>query len=165
MQLTTPKIQIRPLLNTDEPFLREMLYQAIYIPEGAQSPPRDVIQSPELNRYVDGWGRPGDDGFMALLGEKPVGAVWIRLLIGENPGYGYIDEETPELSIAVLPEYRGQGVGKALMSFLFNEIRGHHPAVCLSVSVENPACRLYRRLGFEEVQNDGASIKMVKKLT
>lgn len=165
MPLITKKIQIKPLSKIDEPFLREMLYQAIFVPEGSQPPPRDVIQNPELSRYVNNWGQPGDGGFMALMGDEPVGAVWIRLLTGENKGYGYVDEETPELSIAILPEYRGQGIGKALMAHLFNEMNGRHPAICLSVTEENPAFRLYRRLGFIEIQNDGASVKMVKKLT
>lgn len=153
------------MLNTDEPFLREMLYQAIYIPEGTPPPPRNVIQNPELSRYVDDWGRPGDDGFVALLDDESVGAVWVRLMSGKDPGYGYVDDETPELSIAVLPEYRGQGIGKVLMEHLINEIKGRHPAICLSVSAENPACRLYRRLGFKEIQNDGISVKMVRNLT
>ncbi|NLF51842.1 MAG: GNAT family N-acetyltransferase [Leptolinea sp.] len=164
MPLIAQNIQIRPLSKNDEPFLREMLYHAIFVPEGAQPPPRDVIRNPELSRYVNDWGQPGDDGYVAVIRDKPVGAVWIRLLTGNDKGYGYVDDETPELSIAILPEYRGQGIGNALITYLFTEIYERHPAVCLSVSEENPACRLYRRLGFEEIQNDGTSVKMIRKL-
>jgi len=71
----------------DEPFLWEMLYQAIYVPEGQTAPPRSVVRRPELARYVRGWGREGDCGFLAGdAADQPVGAVWLRLLRGENKG-------------------------------------------------------------------------------
>ena len=54
---------IRPLELEDEPFLWEMLYQAIYVPEGKTPLPREIIQIPELARYVQSWEREGDCGF------------------------------------------------------------------------------------------------------
>ena len=107
------------MTQADEPFLWDMLYLALYVPEGNPPLPREVIHSPELSRYVEGWGQPEDEGFLALDGEKPVGAVWLRLLTGDNHGYGYVDDLTPELSIAILPEYRGRGIGKALLFHAF----------------------------------------------
>ncbi len=95
----------------DEPFLWEMLYQALYIPKGQSAPPRDVVSLPEAC-YVRGWGREGDCGLASdAITKQPIGAVWLRLLVGNRKGYGYVDDGTPELSIAVYPEYRGQGVG------------------------------------------------------
>jgi GNAT superfamily N-acetyltransferase len=94
---------IRLLALEDKLFLWEMLYQALHVPEGQPALPREVIHLPELARYVQGWG-------------QPVAAVWLRLLMSENKGYGYVGDDTPELSIAVLPEYRGQGIGTELLT-------------------------------------------------
>lgn len=156
---------IRPLAAPDEPFLWEMLYQAIYIPEGEQPLSRDVIYLPELARYVRDWGHigdcPSDRGFCSIdtVSHRPVGAVWLRLLTGEDRGYGYIDDNTPELSIAVLPEYRGLGIGTQLLAELLRSDSERSP-ISLSVSVDNPARRLYERFGFEIVNKSAGSLTM-----
>lgn len=157
-------IIFKPLTRADESFLWEMLYLALFVPAGHAPLPPESIHSPELRRYVQDWGKPADEGFLALDGEKPVGAVWIRLMTGENRGYGYVDDQIPELSMAVLPEYRGKGIGKDLMLRLFSSLKTRYAAVCLSVSVENPASRLYRRMGFRVFENDGSSLKMIRWL-
>ena len=158
---------LRPLTPQDEPLLWEMLYHAIYVSESQARPQRDVVKQPELARYVSGWGRAGDRGFVAMDGEakQPLGAAWLRLLTGDNKGFGYVDERTPELSMAVLPEYRGQGIGTRLLTQLFQVASDHHPAVSLSVGADNPALRLYRRLGFEVVGTSGTSLTMKAALT
>ncbi|MCT7963955.1 GNAT family N-acetyltransferase [Laspinema sp. D1] len=152
---------IRPLISKDQPFLWEMLYQALYFPKGQSVPPREVVQLPELARYVQGWKRVGDCGFLAsdAATGQSVGAVWLRLLVGENKGYGYVDDDTPELSIAVLPEYRGQGVGTQLLIHLLASNCGQS-SISLSVSVDNPALRLYERFGFEVVSKSDGSLTM-----
>lgn len=152
---------IQPLIKEDEPFLWEMLYQALYIPEGQPALPREVIHLPELARYVQNWGLEGDCGFLAsdTATSQPVGAVWLRLLVGENKGYGYVDDNTPELSIAILPEYRGKGIGTQLLAHLFSS-KSWSPSVSLSVSVGNSAVRLYERLGFVVVSKSGGSMTM-----
>lgn len=153
---------IRPVMPLDEPFLWEMIYQAIYVPEGIAPPPREIIKRPEIARYVGGWGRPGDLGFLAVDGAaaRPVGAAWLRLMNRTAPGYGYIDDETPELSIAVLPEHRGRGLGTRLITCLLQNSESTYKAVSLSVSADNPAVRLYERLGFETVSANGRSLIM-----
>lgn len=137
-----PMIALRPLIPSDEPFLWEMLYQALYVPPGQPPLSRDLIQSPELRPYVEGWGGLSDIGWLALDDEIPVGAVWFRLLVGTNRGYGYVDDTTPELSIAVLPEYRGQGIGTMLLRQLLELSPLPYSAISLSVDAENPARRL-----------------------
>ena len=152
---------IRPLTTEDEPFLWDMLYYALHVPKGQIAPPREVIRLPELARYAQGWGIEGDCGFIisdAAMGQ-PIGAVWLRLMVGENQGYGYVDDSTPELSIAVLPEYRGQGIGTHLLAHLFGSECGGS-SVSLSVSVGNPAVRLYERLGFTVVSKSAGSLTM-----
>ena len=136
---------IRPLALTDEPFLWEMLYQALYVPKGQSALPREVIYRPELARYVQAWGRKGDCGFLAsdAVIDQPVGAVWVRLLVEENKGYGYVDDNTSELSIAVFPEYRGQGIGTQLLTHLFASVC-EQSFISLSVSAKNTALTLPR---------------------
>ena len=161
---STSGYTIRPITPADEPFLWEALYHAIYVAPGDAPPERDVVNRPELARYVRDWGDVDDLGFIAVAEEnqQPIGAAWIRLLTGENKGYGYTDDTTPELSVAVLPEYRGQGVGTGLLTHLLQAVSIHHRSVSLSVEAGNPASRLYRRLGFEIVSTSGTSLVMRK---
>ena len=159
---STPPTVIRSIRPDDEPFLGEMLYQALYVAAGEPPFPREIVEQPEIRRYVEGWGRPDDFGFVAEdeKTRQPVGAAWARLMTGDARGYGYVDEATPELTIAVLPEYRGGGVGRRLLERLLAASRSRYPALCLSVSAGNPAQRLYRRLGFEIVKASAESLTM-----
>lgn len=161
------QFQIRRLTNADEPFLWEMLYQAIFIPPGQSPLPRDILETPELHRYVENWGAQGDLGVAAIPEGKrlPVGAAWVRLLRADARGYGWVDDETPEMTIAVLPEYRGQGVGGRMLNQLAGLARVRYRAISLSVSAGNPARRLYHRCGFQLVFQDEYSATMKKDLT
>jgi ribosomal protein S18 acetylase RimI-like enzyme len=162
---------IRPLTAEDEPWLWEMLYHAAHMEEeGAQSP--DAARAnPELARYVAGWGRAGDLGRGAIetVTGRPIGAAWLRLPGGEHKGYAYIDDEIPELSIAVLPTHTAQGIGTDLLTHLFDAASAVYPAIALSVRASNPARRLYERMGFvpiEEMTNrvGGQSLTMKRDL-
>lgn len=146
----------------DARFLWEVLYHAIYVAEGETPPSRDVVFRPALAKYVQGWGRRSDAGFLAFDVEHQVqiGAAWLRLFTADDGGYGTIDDETPELSIAVLPGHRGKGVGTQLLTRILETARTRYTAVSLSVASENPAIRLYKRLGFEVVGASGASLTM-----
>jgi ribosomal protein S18 acetylase RimI-like enzyme len=148
---------IRSLTPADQPFLWEMLYQALYVAADQPPPSREVIDQPDLARYVQDWGKTGDRGFVAIdpATGQPIGAVWLRFLNGESQGYGYVDDATPELGIAVLPEYRGQGVGTALLNALVAAPPG---PMSLSVAADNPAVRLYQRFGFTIVRESGGSL-------
>ena len=157
---------IRQASKSDEPFLREMLYYSLYVPDGGTPFDRNVVRRPEIAKYVEGWGRSGDFGLIAInpnSGEA-VGAVWIRLFPDSDRGYGYVDAGTPELGIAVLPEHRGGGVGSLLLSRVLEIAGTQYGAVSLSVSLDNPARRLYERLGFEPVEKRGNSITMLKHM-
>jgi ribosomal protein S18 acetylase RimI-like enzyme len=158
---------IRQLSTSDQQFLWEILYQSLYVPEGSPAFPRDVIHQPEIAKYVKAWGRAGDMGFVAIdAGNgEPIGAAWLRLLTGDERGYGYVDDETPELGMAVMPGYRGRGVGSDLLSHLLKSAGAVYRSVCLSVSVDNPAVRLYARAGFKRLYECGASLTMVKRLS
>ena len=165
--MTMPNYTIRSLDQRDEPFLWDMLYQALYVPEGQEPFPKDIVYQPDIAKYVSEWGKDGDKGCIAVdeSSLQSMGAGWVRLFTKENKGYGYVDDEIPELSIAILPAYRNQGIGTKLLNALINDASRRHQALSLSVSVDNPAVRLYERLGFETVDQNGASMKMVKILS
>jgi len=156
---------IRPLGAADEAWLWEMLYHAVYVTEGQPPLSRDILKHPEIARYAQGWGWPGDLGFAAVNHEDQtlIAAAWLRLWTGEDKGFGYVDETTPELTIAVLPAYRGRGIGTALLVHLIAAARPRYPAISLSVDLDNPALRLYRRLGFEVVGEHDSSLTMIKR--
>jgi ribosomal protein S18 acetylase RimI-like enzyme len=140
---------IRSLTAADQDFLWEMLYHSLYVPPGSPPFDRSILDHPAIARYVKDWGREHDSGFVAEDGNgQLLGAVWLRLLIGEERGYGYINDQTPELGITVLPEYRGRGIGTALLSGLIDSVEGKYEGISLSVAIENPARRLYERQGF-----------------
>jgi len=139
------KHELRAAMASDEPFLREMLYLAIFVPPGEPAPPRSIVHEPTIARYVDGWGtRSGDSGLIALVDGAPVGAAWLRSFAASAPGYGFVDERTPELSVAVLPSHRGMGIGSHLIEELLQGV----DAISLSCDPANAAWRLYIRLGF-----------------
>lgn len=161
------EITIRPIQSNDIPFLWEMLYQAIYVSPGAPNPPRGILQSSELARYVQNWGRVDDRGFLAIdtAHAIPVGAAWIRLFTAGERGYGYMNDQTPELTVAVLPEYRRAGIGTCLIRELLTLASAYYPAVSLSVAPGGPALRLYKRLGFELAGERGTSVTMIKQFS
>jgi ribosomal protein S18 acetylase RimI-like enzyme len=131
----------------------EFLWELLSYASHSGVDPGALRDAPELARYVEGWGRPTDLGVVAVdaaTGEG-VGAAWLRLLAGDAKGYGYVDDTTPELVVAVLPAHRGGGIGARLLTALLDAARGTFDAVSLSVRADNPARRLYERLGFRTV--------------
>jgi ribosomal protein S18 acetylase RimI-like enzyme len=143
---------IRPLTQQDEPFLWQMLYEAAHMQAEGKTI-QDAMNHPDLAKYVTGWGSQNDLGFVAILNSnhQPVAAAWLRLLTAENPGYGYVDDHTPELAIATLPEYRNQGIGTKLLTHLLTIAKTSYPAISLSIRSTNPALHLYERYGWKIV--------------
>jgi GNAT superfamily N-acetyltransferase len=114
-----------------------------------------------VSRYVDRWGRPGDTAVIGLEGATPVGAAWFRLYKRGESGFGFVDEETPELTIAVVPSRRHHGYGSQLLTALLEKAReAGHRSISLSVEPENPAIGLYERYGFREVIRTDNAITM-----
>ncbi|MBF6065629.1 GNAT family N-acetyltransferase [Nocardia terpenica] len=142
---------LRPAVPADEPFLWAMLFEASHFGESGATSPADLHSVPELAHYVENWGTTGDLGIIGSIDNKPQGAAWLRLLTGNNAGYGYINDTTPELAIATAPEARGTGLGTAMLTRLIHNAHPIHPAISLSVRDTNPARRLYERLGFADV--------------
>jgi GNAT superfamily N-acetyltransferase len=154
--------RIRPASAEDVPFLQQMLaIAADWRPDAVVRPLGEIMSEPLLAHYIAGWPSEGDVGFVAE-DEGPVGAAWWRLFSPDDPGYGFVDKWTPELSVGVVHTARGRGVGTMLLEALIDEarLRGLR-ALSLSVEPENPAVALYKRLGFVTVEQIG-SITMVR---
>lgn len=101
-------VTIRKMHPEEYGLLREFLYQAIYLPEGVQPPSRSVVDLPELQVYLAGFGaRPGDHCLVAEAEGAVIGAAWCRIM----EDYGHIDDDTPSLAISLLPGYRGGASG------------------------------------------------------
>jgi ribosomal protein S18 acetylase RimI-like enzyme len=145
----------------DMRFLRDMLHHAYYWKE--RDP--DVGPGP-VALYVKAWGRRGDTAVIALESSFPIGAAWFRIFTAARPGYGFVDEATPELAIAVVPSARGKGVGGMLLDVLLTRAReAGHQTISLSVDSANEgAIDLYTRHGFEPVGDTGGSLTMLAKL-
>lgn len=143
-------------------FLRDMLHHAYYWKERKPDAGPGPVQL-----YVKAWGRPGDTAVIALLEGFPVGAAWFRLFETTAPGYGFVDEQTPELAVAVVPNARGKGCGSALLGALLDRARadGYH-ALSLSVDRHNEgAIALYEQYGFSQVDETPDSFTLRVELT
>ena len=156
---------IRSLITKDEPIVWKMLQYATH-----ESSLQNVRKQPALAIYASKWGRFGDFGCIAERQTLPIGMAWLRLWPDEAKGYGYVSNEIPELAIAVLPDYRGQGIGTNLLTQVLAMGQRHYPGVSLSVRENNPVLRLYQRAGFikvpgsETVNRAGeVSFNMVRK--
>ena len=152
---------IRPTQSDDESFLWDMAWEAMAGEPAMLALGRDtVLAIPEVRLYLDGWGRAGDTGLVAVAEDgRRLGAAWYRLYPAENPSSGFVAADIPELSIGVVPEARGRGIGSALLDALLAlaQQQGHR-AVSLSVDRENPAIRLYERKGFRAVSDTDPTV-------
>ena len=146
-------VVLRPVEPDDEPFLWDMGWEATAVSAEMRALGREAALSmPHVRRYIDGWGRPGDAGVVAVAADgQRLGAAWYRRFPAEDPGWGFVGPDVPELSIGVAVEARGRGVGGALLDALLKLAREQgHRAVSLSVDRQNPARVLYERKGFRD---------------
>jgi len=154
---------IRPLTSQDETILWDMVYQGLQSGRETNAPSREILKGPEFARYVEGWGRPGDAGFVAHHPEsgKTLGAVWCRPSNAVSQKEG--DEPIPELAWAVEPLHRRRGIGAALMT-QWVKANPDQSAVTLAVSANNPAVRLYERFGFKVASEEPRSVTMRREI-
>lgn len=142
-------IKIREWKEGEQALLEDFLYEAIYVPEGAEAPQKSIIKLPELQVYITNFGKEKDDiCFLAEVEGTVAGAVWVRVM----EDYGHLEEGVPSFAISLYKEYRGRGIGTALMKRMLQELslRGYEKA-SLAVQKANYAVKMYRNVGFEIV--------------
>ena len=159
-------VKIRFLCEKDLPILDDLLYESIFLPEGTEPLPRDIIKVPEIDVYIRDFGKKKDDlCLVAELNSRIIGGVWVRILAGEIKGYGNIDPETPEFAISMIKAYRRLGIGTALMKKMIELLKEKgYAKTSLSVQKENYAVKMYKKLGFEPVKENEHDYIMVLKL-
>lgn len=142
-------MELKELTKTNRLAMDDFLYEAIFVPPGKKPFPREIISRPDMRIYVDGFdpeNNRGDCGVIAEEDGKIIGMAWVRIIESD----GYIDDETPVLTISLLPGYRGRGIGESLMLWLFDLLKARgFRRTSLSVQAANPAARFYKRLGYE----------------
>lgn len=149
---------IRKIRPDEYSILADFLYEAIFIPEGVQPPPKSIIQQPELQVYVEDFGKKDDYCLVAEADNKIIGAVWVRIM----DDYGHIDNSTPSLAISLYKEFRGQGIGTVLLDGMLSLLKSeNYEKVSLSVQKENYAYRMYLKAGFEVMSENNEEYIMV----
>lgn len=154
--------KIRKILEREVSLLQDFLYEAIFVPEGMLTPPKSIINQPELQVYITDFGKKKDDiGLVAEVDKKVVGAVWVRIM----DDYGHIDNDTPSFAISLYKDYRGFGIGTDLMKEMLRILkdRGYKQA-SLVVQKANYAVRMYQKTGFEIVDENGKEYIMLCRL-
>jgi GNAT superfamily N-acetyltransferase len=158
------ELNIREIKPDEIPFLEEMLYQAIFTPEGSPKPDKSIIFEPFLHHYIKDFGRKHDVCLVAEHENKLIGAVWSRVFSSEQKGYAYVDEDTPELSMAIDFSHRNSGIGRVLLFEFFLKLRIlGYKQVALSVDYRNYARQIYLNRGFKDLKIEGNTVLMVHK--
>ena len=155
-------MNIRELGPDETEILENFLYYAIYVPEGQTPPPREILERPELQVYINCFGfLEGDNCLVAEEDGRIVGAVWTRIM----DDYGHVDSFTPSFAISLLPEYRGRGIGTELMKQMLHLLKeqGYEKA-SLAVQKANYAVGMYKKVGFETIDENEEEYIMVCNL-
>jgi len=137
---------LRPAVAADLAFLWECLAIAAHEPSVERA-----AAIPAVTKYLLEWPREGDFGVIVEVAGAPVGAAWARLFDPAEKPFVYVDERAPEIAVGVLSAHRGKGHGGALVSALADVAATRWAGLCLSVREDNPAARLYERLGYRRI--------------
>ena len=155
-------INIRKIREDEYGLLEDFIYEAIFIPEGVEPPPRSIIYQPDLQVYIKDFGTEKDDiCFVAEVSDKVVGAVWVRDMMD----YGHIADGVPSFAISLYEQYRNHGIGTRLMITMLNELREKgYERTSLAVQKANYAVKMYKKVGFEICDENEEEYIMVCKL-
>ena len=153
---------IRKIREDEYKLLDDFIYEAIFIPEGVAPPPKSIINQPDLQVYIKGFGKEKDDiCFVAEVSGKVVGAVWVR----DMNDYGHISDGVPSFAISLYKEYRNFGIGTKLMETMLSELKNRgYERTSLAVQKANYAVRMYKKVGFEIIDENDEEYIMVCEL-
>ena len=155
-------MQLRKLREDETELLKDFLYEAIFVPEGLEPPGRSIIEQPELSLYYDGFGSGSADNCIVADDDgKVVGAVWTRIM----NDYGHVDDATPSFAISLYKDYRGKGIGTAMMQEMMDLLRRQgYKKASLAVQKANFAVRMYESVGFQTVGENDEEYIMICEL-
>lgn len=148
-------LAFRPVTEADWPFLGRVY---------AESRAEELAPAP--------WPQAVKDAFLAQQFELQKqhyqthyagAALWVVCMHAESVGRVYVYRSPSELrlmDIALLTAWRGRGLGRAMLAELLDEADQTGKAVSLHVEPGNAVLRLYRREGFEQVEERGAYLFM-----
>ncbi|MGM0167055.1 hypothetical protein IGI39_002035 [Enterococcus sp. AZ135] len=153
---------IRELQVSEYPLLKEFLYQAIFQRDPNHLIPRSVLDDPEVNVYIQNFGNSKEDYCLCAESDnRVIGAVWVRNI----DGFGSIDDRTPEFAISIAPDYRGFGIGTALMQEMLIKLKKiGYTKTSLAVQKDNYALKMYEKVGFEIIDENQEEYIMICKL-
>ena len=153
---------IREIEKSEYQLLDNFLYEAIFIPDGVQPPEKNIIKLPELQVYVADFGKQKDDiCFLAEVNDKVIGAVWVR----DMNDYGHVEDGVPSFAISLYKEYRGYGIGTALMKRMLCELKKRgYEKTSLSVQKANYAVQMYLNVGFDIIDEKEEEYIMLCRL-
>ena len=159
----TKQYTIREMRHAEYPMLNDFLYQAIFQPDKTNLTPRSIIEKPELQVYIKDFGTKKDDHCLcAETDGKVVGAVWVRNI----DGYGDIGKDTVEFAISVFDDYQQPGIGTALMRQMIALLKClHYHQASLAVQKANYAVRMYKKVGFEIIDDTEQEFIMIINLS
>lgn len=153
---------IRKIREDEYKLLEDFIYEAIFIPEGVEPPPKTIINQPDLQIYIKDFGKEKDDiCFVAEADDKVVGAVWVR----DMHDYGHIAEGVPSFAISLYKQYRNFGIGTQLMITMLDELKKRgYERTSLAVQKANYAVRMYKKVGFSIIDENDEEYIMVCEL-
>ena len=153
---------LREIRENEYDLLKDFLYEAIFIPDGAEPPVRDIILQPELKLYYENFGRGvADHCIVAEDNGRVIGAVWTRIM----NDYGHVDDDTPSFAISLCKDYRGQGIGTRLMKDMLELLKEkEYKKASLAVQKANYGVRMYEKVGFKTIDENSEEYIMVCEL-
>ena len=149
-------IERRPCAESDYEFLLDVYAasrRAELTSAGWREPElaRFVRMQFELQQHHYGARYPGAEHSVVLVGGARAGQVRVFRARAEHL----------LVDVALAPAYQGHGLGGRLILDVVEQAHAAGVALRLSVRPDNPARRLYERLGFHELGNDDASVVML----
>ena len=153
---------IRKIREDEYKLLEDFIYEAIFIPDGVEPPPKTIINQPDLQVYIKDFGKEKDDiCFVAEADDKVVGAVWVR----DMHDYGHIADGVPSFAISLYKQYRNFGIGTQLMITMLDELKKRgYERTSLAVQKANYAVRMYKKVGFSIIDENDEEYIMVCKI-
>jgi ribosomal protein S18 acetylase RimI-like enzyme len=149
--------RLRPVTPADRPFLVD-LYGSLREPELAMLPWDDATK----RAFVEQQFAAQDAHYRE---HYPGATLDVVEVDGEPAGRLYVHRGASDIrimDIALTPALRGRGIGSELLSGLMQEAQESGRRLSIHVEMNNPARRLYERLGFEPAGEHGVYLLYVK---